>query len=73
MTTPNRLQSHWNQMKPLILERWPSLTEADLKDVDCEFDRLVTLIKERYDEPILTVKEAHIREEVLQMLKTIEG
>ncbi len=72
MTTPNRLQLHWNEIKPLLLKRWPLLTESDLKYIDCEFDRLVEIVRQRYDGPVVTVKEADIRQEVLEMLKKME-
>lgn len=72
MTTPNRLEINWEKIKPLILLRWPRLTRADLDAIDCEFDRLVEAVKQRYDDPVQTVKEAHVRHEVLAMLKEIE-
>ncbi len=73
MSTPNRLQNHWKQIKPFILQKWPHLTEADLESVDGEFDRLVKLVKERYDEHVQTVKEAHIRFAILEMLSQLES
>ncbi len=73
MTTPNRLQVNWNRMKPLILKKWDRLTELDLQYIDTEFDRLVDIVKQRYDEPIITVKEADIRQEVLDMLEKVEA
>jgi hypothetical protein len=72
MTTPNRLETHWEEIKPLLLKKWDRLTESDLNDIDCEFDRLVQVVKQRYDEPVQTVKEAHIRQTVLDMLQQIE-
>ncbi len=47
MSTPNRLKIYWPQMAPLILKKWDRLNEADLEFIDCEFDRLVVLVKER--------------------------
>ena len=72
MTTQNRLEINWEKIKPLLLLRWSRLTTADLDAIDCEFDRLVEVIKQRYDDPVQTVKEAHVRHEVLEMLKQIE-
>ncbi|MBL7685484.1 MAG: hypothetical protein JNK65_05560 [Deltaproteobacteria bacterium] len=72
MSTPNRLQSHWNSIQPLLLKQWNRLTPADLKFVDAEFDRLVVVIKQRYDDPVTTMKEADIRFAVLEMLSKIE-
>jgi len=72
MPTPNRMETHWTQIRPLLLNRWNRLTEADLDYVDGEFDRLVELVRQRYDEPVVTVKEADIRQEVLQILNQVE-
>ncbi len=72
MTVPNRLQEHWNKMRPLILREWGRLTESDLDAVNGEFDRLVEMVKQRYDGPVITVREADIRYKVLQLLKEVE-
>ena len=72
MSTPNRLQTHWEAMRPLLLEKWDRLTETDLDFVDGEFDRLVELVRQRYDGPVVTVKEADIRQEVLNLLSLVE-
>jgi hypothetical protein len=73
MTTPNRLETHWEEIKPLLRQKWDRLTESDLDFIDCEFDRLVQVVKQRYDEPVQTVKEAHIRQAVLEMLNQLES
>lgn len=72
MTTPNRLQVNWNRIKPLILKKWDLLTDLDLQYIDGEFDRLVDIVKQRYDEPVITVKEADIRQAILEMLQKLE-
>ena len=72
MTTPNRLDTHWNEIRPLLLKKWPLLNEADLDFIDGEFDRLVELVRQRYDDPVITVKEANIRQEVLNLLAELE-
>jgi hypothetical protein len=72
MTTPNRLETHWNELRPLLLKKWDRLTESDLDEVDAEFDRLVELVKQRYDDPVITAKEANIRQAVLDMLGEVE-
>lgn len=72
MTTPNRLESHWKQIKPLILKKWDRLTEADLDYIDAEFDRLVDVVKQRYDGPVKTISEENIRYDALKMLREFE-
>ena len=73
MTTPNRMESHWHQLKPMILKRWDRLTESDVDYIDGEFDRLVDLVKQRYDVPLKTISEENIRFDALKMLKELEG
>ena len=73
MTTPNRLETHWEEIKPLLLQKWDRLNESDLNFIDAEFDRLVQVVKQRYDEPVQTVKEAHIRQAVLDMISELES
>jgi hypothetical protein len=72
MTTPNRLETHWNELRPLLLKKWDRLTPSDLDYVDAEFDRLVELVKQRYDDPVITAKEANIRQVVLDLLAEVE-
>lgn len=45
---PNRLEKHWETIKPEILVRWDKLSPYDLTPVDGRFDRLVELIRHRY-------------------------
>jgi len=73
MSTLNRLQTHWEILKPRILKEWTQLTDADLDYTEGEFDRLVEVIKQRYDGPVYKVSEEVIRYVVLQMLKEIES
>ncbi len=73
MTTPNRLESHWKELKPLILRKWDRLTESDLDYIDAEFDRLVDVVKQRYDGPVKTVSEEVIRYDALKMVRKLEG
>ncbi len=72
MSTPNRLQTHWQELKPLLLKEWPKLTDSDLEYTSGEFDRLVEVIKQRYDGPVYTVSEEVIRYVVLKMLQKVE-
>ena len=72
MSTPNRLESHWKALKPMILKKWDRLTEADLDYIDAEFDRLVDVVKQRYDGPVKTISEEVIRYDALKMVRSLE-
>ncbi len=73
MSTLNRLQTHWKTLNPRILKEWNRLTDSDLEYTEGEFDRLVEVIKQRYDGPVYKVSEEVIRYVVLQMLKEVEN
>lgn len=72
MSTPNRLESHWKALRPMILKKWDRLTEADLDYIDAEFDRLVDVVKQRYDGPVKTISEEVIRYDALKMVRQLE-
>ncbi|MFO1518736.1 MAG: hypothetical protein U1F57_03585 [bacterium] len=73
MSTPNRMETFWKEMRPLLLKKWERLTDSDLDYIDGEFDRLVKVVRQRYDDPVITVKEAHIRQAVLDLLTQVES
>ena len=70
---PNRLQTHWEIMRPKILGHWDRVTESDLSIVAGRFDRLVELIRSRYkpDRSSITI-EAKIRDWLSTELNAIE-
>ena len=72
MSTPNRLESHWKALRPMILKKWDRLTEADLDYIDAEFDRLVDVVKQRYDGPVKTISEEVNRYDALKMVRQLE-
>ena len=44
---PNRLQTHWDILKPKIMQAWV-LSADELANVDGNFDNLVHLIRQRH-------------------------
>ncbi|MCB1214032.1 MAG: hypothetical protein KDK66_01020 [Deltaproteobacteria bacterium] len=71
--TPNRLESHWEKLKPLIQKEWSALNEADLDYADKRFDVLVHLIRERCGGRTEIIQEAAIREKINQFLRILES
>ncbi len=72
MTTPNRLEQHWDKIKPLILQEWDLLIDADLERTEKKFDKLVEVIRQRYGGRVEIIQEASIRETLNQLLSKVE-
>lgn len=66
--TPNRLESQWERLGPLILQEWNLLTPADLDFIEGRFDRLVEVIRQRYGGRIEIIQEAALRDTLNQIL-----
>jgi len=73
MPTPNRLEDHWDEIRPLLLKEWVRLSEADLDWTQKQFDRLVEVIRQRYGGRVEIIQEAGIRNTVLNLLAKIEA
>ncbi len=71
--TPNRMETNWDKLKPLLLKEWDLLSEADLEWVDEEFDRLVEVIRQRYGGRVEIIQEASIRDTLNTLLAKIES
>lgn len=71
--TPNRLEDHWREIKPLLKQEWPKLNDADLEYIDKEFDRLVEVIRQCYGGRVEIVQEAAIRDRLNQLLQSLES
>lgn len=70
--TPNRLEDHWQQIRPRILQEWDLLTEEDLDRVGMQFDRIVGLIRRRYGGRTEIIQEAAIRDALNRILASLE-
>ncbi len=69
--TPNRLEDNWTKLKPLLLQEWDQLSEADLMATDCRFDKLVEVIRQRYGGRLEIIQEAKIRDILNEMLHRV--
>lgn len=70
--TPNRLETHWTEIKPLVLKEWPALTEADLENTGKQFDKLVDVIRENCGGRAGIIQEAAIRTHLTKILDSWE-
>ncbi|MCP5463971.1 MAG: hypothetical protein H7A33_03000 [Deltaproteobacteria bacterium] len=48
MSTDKRLQTYWEDIKPLIRQQWPEITDEDLKKINASYDRFFDYLKEYY-------------------------
>jgi len=71
--TPNRLEDHWEAIKPLLLVEWGELSEGDLEYVDKRFDKLVEVIRQLYGGRVEIIQEAAIRDRLNQLLAQVES
>jgi hypothetical protein len=70
--TPNRMEDHWQQLKPLLQQEWSQLSDADLQYINKEFDRLVEVIRQRYGGRTEIMQEAAIRDRLNEIFKKLE-
>ena len=71
--TPNRLEDHWSDIRPILLKEWDLLTEEDLDRNGMRFDHLVSLIRRRYGGRVEIIQEAAIRDALNRILRSFEG
>jgi len=70
--TANRLEDHWPQIRPRILQEWDLLSEEDLDRSGMQFDRIVALIRRRYGGRTEIIQEAAIRDSLNRLLASLE-
>ena len=72
MSVTNRLEDHWDKIKPLLKQEWPRLNDADLDAIDRHYDLLVQVIRERHGGRANIIQEAGIRDRLNQLLATLD-
>ncbi len=72
-TTPNRMQIYWKEVVPFLRQQWPRLTDVDLEEIDGEYDRLISKIKELYDGRVEIMQEAATKGKVQRFLNDLES
>ena len=72
-TMPNRMQRHWPETQPFLKREWPALTDADLDEIDGEYDRLIHKVKELYRLGDEIQIEAAIKGKIQRFLNDLEG
>ena len=70
---PNRMQSHWEEVRKILEREWPRLTPVDLEEIDGEYDRLIRKIRELYGGPDEITQEASIKGHLQRLLNQLES
>jgi uncharacterized protein YjbJ (UPF0337 family) len=70
--TPNRMQRHWDIVKPYLKREWPKLTDVDLEQIDGEYDRLIGKVRELYRTGDEIQIEAGIKGRLQRFLNDLE-
>lgn len=65
------MQEHWEEVKKFLKQEWPKLTDVDLEEIDGEYDRLITKIKEIYGGPEEITQEAAIKGKIKRIIDRV--
>lgn len=49
MSTPNRMQVYWSQVKFFIKKEWPKLSDSAVNNINGDFDKFLEYLKETYN------------------------
>ncbi|MBX7147618.1 hypothetical protein K1X76_00910 [bacterium] len=71
MTTPNRMQEHWSDLKIYIKQEWPRFSDATIENVNGDFDRFLKHLKDLYNN--FPLEEAKARSKIQAYLNHLEG
>lgn len=71
LTTPNRLEQHWEEAKLFLRQEWPRLSEVDLEEIQGQYDRLIGKIRGLYCGNIEIIQEAVIKDKLQHFLNKI--
>lgn len=73
MSTPTRLESHWEEISVRFKERWPLLCQTDLEQISGNYDKLITTLKRIYGRGKSIILEADIRDQVNEIIHQVDG
>jgi len=70
MSTPNRLQEHWEEAQKFIKREWPKFSETTLKNINGDFDKFLFYLKDIYND--FPKAEAIARTKIQKFLNEFE-
>lgn len=70
MTTPNRMQAHWEQVAGFIKKEWPLLSDTAIRRINGNFDLFLEYLGETYDN--FPLEEARARDKIQRFLNSLE-
>lgn len=70
MSTPNRMQTHWSELRNFIKKQWPKISDSQLTIINGDFDRFLKVLQELYDN--FPLEEARARNKIQDFLNSLE-
>lgn len=70
MSTPNRMQIHWEASRSFIKKEWPRFSDTTIKNINGDFDRFLKYLQEIYDN--FPLEEARAREKLQGFFNSLE-
>lgn len=70
MTTPNRMETYWQEVAVFIKQEWPLISDSAIKKINGNFDLFLKYLQESYNQFPLT--EATARNKIQNFLNTLE-
>jgi hypothetical protein len=70
MSTPNRMQTHWDKLKNYIAGEWPKFSKASLNDINGDYDKFLFYLKDLYGN--FPFEEAKARGKIQSFLNSLD-
>jgi len=70
MSTPKRMQTYWDQVKPFIKKEWPRFSDSSLRTINGDYDRFLKYLKQIYNN--FPLEEAKARDKLQKFFNQLE-
>lgn len=70
MSTPNRMQTHWTELRTYIKKEWPKFSDSQLASINGDYDRFLKILRDLYNN--FPLEEARARNKLQDYLNTLE-
>ena len=71
MTTPNRMETHWEKAAGFIKKEWPLLSDTAIRRINGNFDLFLKYLKETYNN--FPLEEARARDKIQRFLNSLDN
>lgn len=70
MSTPNRIQTHWDKVSGFIKQEWPKFSDTTLKNINGDYDQFLKYLKDLYNN--FPLEEAKARGKLQSFLNSLD-